>query len=201
MEGYFMKKSNIIIIFLICTVLFIISFGYGYYFIDKRVSEKPNTDNDLVASDDEKGDLEIIKEEERISPNTFIETQTKYTECGHTITNVSQAQDEFINMIESEFREYMKDNYPNTKIVSFSAKKIVLQEVKNYLCPNHYVVGEYQGNIAIFKIDENGERVLEKLFNDYPISLLNDVDQEKLKKGIVVDNEEELSNVLEIFIS
>ncbi|MCG4586227.1 BofC C-terminal domain-containing protein, partial [Anaerosalibacter bizertensis] len=87
------------------------------------------------------------------------------------------------------------------KIIAFSTQKIVLREERNHLCPNHYVVGESEGKIAIFKINDSGEKVLDKIFNDYPLSLLKEVDQQKLKDGIVVDNEEELSDVLENFIS
>ena len=43
--------------------------------------------------------------------------------------------------------------------------------------------------------------VLDKVFDDYPISLLKEIDQKKLKEGIRVDSLEELSDVLENFIS
>ncbi|MFA7412600.1 MAG: BofC C-terminal domain-containing protein, partial [Tissierellaceae bacterium] len=72
---------------------------------------------------------------------------------------------------------------------------------KNHLCENHYVIGEKDGNIAIYRIDENGERKLETFFPDYPISLLMEIDQNKLIEGIVIDSQEELSDVLENFIS
>nr|WP_246566708.1 BofC C-terminal domain-containing protein [Tissierella simiarum] len=92
-------------------------------------------------------------------------------------------------------------NYPNIKIISYTNKQIVLREDRNHLCPNHYIIGEKEGNIAIFKVDERGQRILDKVFPDYPISLLKEIDQEKLKEGIMVDSEEELSDILENFIS
>ncbi len=121
--------------------------------------------------------------------------------CEHSITNLENAKEETINMTEKQYRKYMKENYPNIKIISFSPKEIVLREERNHLCPNHYIIGQADGKIAIYRIDEKGEKYLDKVFNDYPISLLKEVDQERLKDGIIVDSEEELSDVLENFIS
>nr|WP_272878533.1 BofC C-terminal domain-containing protein [Clostridium sp. Cult3] len=95
----------------------------------------------------------------------------------------------------------MGENYSNIKILSFSVKEIVLREERNHLCPNHYIIGESDGKIAIYGIDERGEKYLNRVFKDYSISLLKEVDQLRLKAGIVVDSEEELSDVLENFIS
>lgn len=160
-----------------------------------------DVDKDPMISDEDAGDLEILQEEERISPNTFIEIRVHYKECNHNITKLNEQDENIINMTEEEYKEYMKENYPNVKIVSFSAEEIVLSEERDHLCPNHFIIGESDGKIAIYRIDENGERYLDKIFNDYSISLLKEIDQEKLIEGIVVDDEEELSNVLENFIS
>lgn len=104
-------------------------------------------------------------------------------------------------MTEKEYKDYMNKNYPSVDIVSFSVENIVLREERNYLCPNHYIIGESDGKIAIFKIGDNGEKILSKVYKDYPLSLLKEIDQKKLKEGIVIDSEEELSDVLENFIS
>ena len=146
-------------------------------------------------------ELEILKDEERISPNTFVEKRMYYNQCKHSITNVSTAEDDIVNMTEEQFRKYMGENYSNIKILSFSVKEIVLREERNHLCPNHYIIGESDGKIAIYGIDERGDKYLTRVFKDYSISLLKEVDQLRLKAGIVVDSEEELSDVLENFIS
>lgn len=202
-----MKKSSVFLIFICCLGLFLMSFIYGYYFIDRKISKRPNYDaqeNDVRKKSvniDEYDDMEILKEEERISPNTYIEKRTYYSKCNHNTTTVEQAKEEIINMSEKQFRKYIEDNYPNIRILSFSIKKIVLREDRNHLCTNHYIIGESEGRIAIFRINENGEKILNKIFKDYPLSLLKEVDQDKLREGIVVDTEEELSDVLENFIS
>ena len=192
-----MKKSSLLIIFISCLVLFLSSFFYGYYFTGKNISKKPDNNDSALDADE----LEIIKEEVRISPNTSIEKETYYTECRHTIKDRAKIDDNIINMTEKEFRNYMKKNHPDMRIVSFSVANIVLGESRDTLCPNHYIIGESEGKIAVYRISDTGEKILFKIFKDYSLSLLKEIDQEKLKKGIVVDTEEEISDVLENFIS
>lgn len=201
--GIFMKKWNGILIFLLCITLFLTSFIYGYKIMGNRVNKKPLIADENQREEDptENLELEILIEEGRISPNTSIEKRIHYNACDHNITRLNNADNEVINMTEKQYRAYMKENYSNIKIISFSINEIVLREERNYLCQNHYIIGESGGKIAIYGIDENGERFLDKVFNDYSISLLKEIDQEKLIKGIVVDSEEELSDVLENFIS
>ncbi|NLW22724.1 MAG: hypothetical protein GXY88_05675 [Tissierellia bacterium] len=194
-----MKRINVVLIFMFCVTLFLTSFIFGYRIMKYNYDRK----KPIVVGDnyDDTIGLEIIKEDERISPNTFIERKTHYKTCNHNIIKLENADEKIINMTEEEFNNYIEENFPNVKIISFSIDEIKLEEERNHLCPNHYIIGVSNGKIAIYSIDENGERVLNKVFEDYPISLLKKIDQDKLIEGIVVDSEEELSNVLENFIS
>ncbi len=194
-----MNKPKTFVIITFVLAIFIFSFVYGYYLMGRRVGQKPLNSTDNIEKP--KNELEIVKDTEVISPNTFIEKKIHYKKCNHTITETELAEDVLINKSEEEFRKHMQDNYQNIKITSFSTQRILLREERNHLCPNHYIIGESDGKIAIFKIDESGEKVLDKVFKDCPINLLKDIDQEKLKEGIIVDSEEELSDVLENFIS
>lgn len=198
-----MKKKNTILIILLSGTLFLISFVIGYKIMNYRVRQQPLTisENKGKKNQNEDLDLEILKEEETISPNTVITLKKYYHSCDHSITNLDKADDEIVNMTKKQFEEYIQENYPNIKLISFSVKEIVLREERNHLCSNHYIVGESNGNIAIYGIDENGKKFLDKVFSDYPISLLKEIDQKRLINGIVVDSEEELSDVLENFIS
>ncbi len=194
-----MNKSKTFVIISFALALFIFSFVYGYYLMGKRISKKPISSSDEIEKIN--NELEIVKDSEVISPNTFVEKKIHYKKCNHTLTNTDLADEALVNKSEDEFRKYMQDNYQNVKITSFSTQRILLREERNHLCPNHYIIGESDGKIAIYKIDESGEKVLDKVFKDYPINLLKNIDQEKLKEGIIVDSEEELSDVLENFIS
>ncbi|WP_353097001.1 hypothetical protein [Tissierella praeacuta] len=197
-----MKKDKVLPVFLFSLTLFLVSFILGYQLMSKKLNPKDiskinNKDNNIS----DYSDMEILGEGNRISPNTFIEERIHYMACDHVITKVNLVEDNMVNMTKDEFTEYIQSNYPNKKIISFSANRITLGVTKNHLCENHYIVGEKDGSIAIFRIGENGERVLENVLVDYPISLLMEIDQEKIIEGIVVDNEDELSEILENFIS
>lgn len=195
-----MKKSSIIIIFISCLVLFLSSFFYGYYFTGNKISKKPDFNN-TESNGINGNEVEIIKEEIRVSPNTSFKLETYYAKCGHTIKDEIEFDNGVINMSKNDFNNYIKEKYQDLKLVSFSFDEVVLRKIKNTLCQNHYIISEFEGNIAVYKIDQMGEKVLYKKLEDYPLSLLKEIDQEKLKKGIIVDSEEELSDVLENFIS
>lgn len=190
-----MGKRNVVLVFLLCVTLFFTSFIYGYRMMKPKLGKEPLqiSDNDLS--------LEILKEEMRISPNTDIERKIYYKACNHDITVLDEVDDVIINMTEKQYRDYMRDNFPSVIVVSFFPNKIMLREERDYLCPNHYIISEADGKIAIFSINEDGEKKLDRVFKDYPISLLKKVDQMILIEGIKVDSEEELSDVLENFIS
>lgn len=197
-----MRKYRILPIFFFSLTLFLISFIFGYQLMSRKLNPKD------ISKVNEKGTdmsnhlgLEILSEESRISPNTFIEERIHYTSCDHVITKMNVVENELVNMTRNEFTEYIGENYPTKRLISYSANKITLGITKNHLCENHYIIGEEKGLIAIFRIGENGERILENVFTDNPISLLMELDQQKLIEGIVVDSEEELSEILENFIS
>ena len=194
--GIFLKKNNGLLIFTVCFVLFLASFIFGYIMMERAVEEPKIAEKNTHVDD-----MEIVQQEDRISPNTVIEVKINYKECDHSMTKIVELDDIIINMTEEQYRKYMEENFPNVRILSFSSKEIRLSEERNHLCPNHYIIGEADSKVAIYKIDENGEKYVYKIFDEYPISLLKELDQEKLKEGIVVDSEEELSDVLENFIS
>lgn len=199
-----MRKDKMIAIYLFFLGMLVVSFTFGYHIIGKKISPKPDNIS-KISNEDLEGtdypDLEILREHDRISPNTLIEERIHHSTCDHITTKVGTVDEEVVNMIKGEFSQYMEENNPNKRLISYSTNKITMAVVKNHLCEKHYIIGERDGNIAIFKIGENGEKLLDKVFSDYPISLLMEIDQEKIINGIVVDSEEELSQVLENFIS
>lgn len=197
-----MKKDKISLIFLFSLMLFLISFGIGYGLMNSSLDNRKVSELDKVnIEEDVEKSLEILKNENIVTPNTFIEERINYFSCSHVATSSRPVEENMVNMTKDEFSDYLYENYPNQRIISFSQSKIVIGVNKNHLCENHYVIGEKNGVIAIYKIGESGDRILINIFEDYPISILMDMDQEKIKEGIVVDSEEELSTILENFIS
>lgn len=184
-------------------VFFVLSFAFGYFIMDNKIN-KENNEISINHQNNDGNDvagIEIVREENRITPNTKILWKTFYKECGDSTTLETEAADEMINFTKSEFEEYLNKTYPNHRLIDFSSSKVSLYEEKDHLCKNHFVVGTEKDRIAIFRIGDNGERILDKLFDDYPISVLRELDQEKIREGIIVDSEDELYNLLENFIS
>lgn len=190
----FRKRLYII---LSAIILFSLSVGIGYWLM-----ERGNNGGEDLTKNDEKNNpnIEIVGEENIISPNTFIEQRTHYKECSHVLSEVELAEDHIVNMNREEYDKYLKDN-SNYRLMSFTNTKITIWGERNHLCTNHYVIGENDGKIAIFKIAEDGKRVLERVFEDYHINFLQEIDRENIIKGIIVDSQDELSETLENFIS
>lgn len=195
------KRFKYILIF--SFILFTLSFSFGYLIMDNNIKKEENNISTRKPIDkiDNKEDIQIVQEENIITPNTIIEERVHYKVCDDIPTLEKKAPDELVNMTREEFVNYLENNLPEVRMVSFSTERIVLWSEKDQLCTNHFVVGEEDGKIAIFKIDEDGERVLDKVFPEYPINLLQPIDQEKLREGIRVNNEEDLSDIIENYIS
>ncbi|MFY9613388.1 MAG: BofC C-terminal domain-containing protein [Tissierellaceae bacterium] len=195
-----MRRNRLILISSFFVVFLVVSFILGYYLMNRSIKNRQAAEGEEIDQDN-KTNIEIVREENRISPNTLIEERIHYKACSHLITNTYLADDEVVNLTRDEYETYLASNQPHLRLVAFSNVKVVLYGEKNHLCQEHYIVGEHNGYVAIYKIDEKGERVLFKSFTDYPISLLIELDQEKLREGIIVNSEEELSDILEDFIS
>lgn len=202
-----MRRISNYTIIVICFSLLFVSFIYGYFYVDRKNAQKPNNDIDnkfesnRKTKDEQDESIGInVEDDDVIGPETLIEYVTYYKKCDEYITKIERPKNEMINMNEEEFRIYIKNKEPNWTITYFSHDNIIINIVKDQLCPNHFIIGIKDDKIAIYKINEQGNQELYQII-DVPISLLKNIDQEKLKKGIVVDTEEELSDVLENFIS
>lgn len=185
-----------IYIFLSVIALFSISFGIGHLIMNG--SHDNNIGDNSI--DNNQQNVEIVGEENIITPNTFIEKRTNYKECGHTESEIELAEDTIVNFTKDEYEDYITSN-TNYRLISFSNTKITIWGERNHLCTKHYIIGENEGNIAVFSIDEEGNKVLKQVFENYHINLLQELDREKIINGIVVDSQEELSEILENFIS
>ena len=132
--------------------------------------------------------------DEKVSPNAHITRTVFYEECGHEITETEVAQSQYINLTEEEFKEKIeKEGY---QLGSFSSLDIIIYKQSDGICPEHYVIGEENGFINIYKIDENGETKLYDVTNIY-LEYLPDEEKEKIKNTIELLGREELNLFLE----
>ncbi|WP_130806749.1 BofC C-terminal domain-containing protein [Senegalia massiliensis] len=172
-----------------------------FSFLDNRLENK-NKDENIAKNQSINKELsqEInVKPQEKINKNTIIEYENYYTECEHVVRSFELDKKKYIDMGRDEFRNNFKIEF-STKIIRFDSERVIVRIDKNFLCPNHYVVGEYEGYVSIYKINDKGERVLFKKL-DQSIEFLSDFDKNKLKKGIIVDSIDDIGEIIENFIS
>ena len=65
----------------------------------------------------------------------------------------------------------------------------------------HYIVGVFDGYIAVFYADENFNPTAVKEVTDRPVGVLTGIDYEKLHEGLRVTNTDELFQILQDYAS
>lgn len=175
-----------------------------FTFLELNINNDKDKNDANIKEDDKKIDELLTTEinsgqNKKITENTIIEYETYYTECGDTIREFEEDKDRYIGMDKEEL-ENSFDEDSTKEVIRFDTSRVVIKTVENHLCPNHYVIGEHEGYVAIYKIDKQGNRELFKTL-DQSIELLSEYDIERLKKGIVVDSLDDIGEVIENFIS
>ncbi len=130
--------------------------------------------------------------EDQISPNAVIYFKTYYTECKHTTTETIDIPEELVN----KTREDVTEKYKNWDIGEFSNQEITLYCEKEGICPEHYMVREKDGYIAIYQIGEDDRETLKEM-TGIITNYLPETDILRLEEGIKVVGKEELNATLE----
>ncbi|MBS4539673.1 hypothetical protein GOQ27_14460 [Clostridium sp. D2Q-11] len=167
---------------------------------DKNSNDNITKENEENESMDELLTTEINGSEgKEITEDTIIEYDIFYTKCEHNIRDFQVNKNDYIGMNRKALEDSF-DEESNKEVLKFDSNRVVIKQVKDSLCPDHYIVGENEGKVAIYKIDENGDRVLFKTL-EQSIQLLGEYDKERLRNGIVVDDLDDIGEVIENFIS
>lgn len=138
--------------------------------------------------------ISASSKEEKTSPNCMIILKIYYQKCGHLIETKEKIKDANVNLTEKE----LKERFPEWEIQRFTETEIILyKEIDDY-CNEHYVLKEKDGNIAIYRLDENNKEELQDI-TDIPTKYLEDEDLERIKEGIFINTKKELNKTLEDF--
>ena len=199
-----MKKSTIVILVCIAIVLGMVS-GIMYAIIDRNNLQEAQINeirklNELIEANIVK--VNEIQEDVvatsgsdvKLSPNAYIIFEKHYTDCGHTIIEKQQINDDEVNKDE----EYFKNAYSDWEIESFSANEVKLYKEFQGNCDEHYLITVNDENIVVYSVDEDGNKTL-KEETDIPVQYLPEEDVELLKKGITAYGQNELAKKLEDF--
>ena len=197
-----MRKIVLVIILLL---LIIVGFGIGLYIykinehnknlsLAQKIEDECTEEATLYELGLLNNTVETNISEEKISPNAIIIFETKYNKCGHVLKKYENAENDLINLTQSQLQE----KYSDWEIQEFSSKQIILYKEVEESCGEHYVLREKDGYIAIYEIDENN---VESLIQITQISTkyITETDLIELNKGIKVNGKEELNSTLEDF--
>lgn len=194
-----MKKwilYSIIAILLIISISSIILLIISYN--DTKGSNMKSIDKFAEMEDDYiSKDTQIITtsySSTKVSPDAILSFNTYYKGCGHTIKEEKNAEEDIINKNEQDINE----KYIEWDIKKFSADNIILYREVNNVCDNDYIIKEKEGNIVIFKLDNEGREVLYDI-TSIEVKYLPEADLIQLKDGIKVNGLDRLNKIIEDF--
>lgn len=213
-----LKKKNTLIIAILCIVCGSISFFTAFYiYKNKSYDDLPLDDIGVVMAkaEDESNETEennIFSDEmplnetedesvmdyvavsttDVINPSTKIVYQYYYTKDG-VMKEMEDVPDYFL--LGLSFEDMMK-YYTGWQIISFSKKEVVMRQIIDDASEKNYIIGEHDGYVAVF-YEQPREGISLHEITDKPVSSLNSDEQERLKEGISIKGDYELSKILE----
>lgn len=197
-----MKKYTVIIVISIGIIL---GFFTGLYLYKiKQVDRQNDTEKIAKLIEDEctkaaelKNNNELVQtnsKTEKTSPNCVLTLKIYYNICGHLIEKKENIKEAEVNLTEAE----LKEKFSDWEIQKFTPTEIVLYKELNEFCNEHYLLKEKDGEIAIFKLDQNNNQTfLEK--TDISTEYLTEKDLENIKRGIIIYSKKELNKTIEDF--
>ncbi|MEJ8554861.1 hypothetical protein [Tepidibacter sp. Z1-5] len=195
----FEKKRSSKIPILLIAILTLVGGFYMGKILEDEDRNTPVTKT-VQAEEEQKVKIEAVnkKEEVLVDKDAVIKITTKYDKCEHVETTENPVSKDVVGLSETEFKEYMKKNYSQFRLLSFKSKEIdLLKEITSY-CDKHYEIGEDNGYIIIYKYDEKGNKNVFKK-TESSITSLPSIDQEQIKSGLILNSLEELNERLEDF--
>ena len=123
------------------------------------------------------------------------------TDSGKAPMMIGTIDKALFNKSENEIREYLKDKYPERNVESLSKYEIILTEVvptTDQTRTNKYSLEPDNEFIGLYRYDSEGKRELVEK-TEIKIGSLPKKVQDEIKKGIIVNSEDEAYTKLEEF--
>lgn len=154
--------------------------------IEEEALKLAATDKEYNAENETE---EAIKE---ISPSTEIIFNRSYKLCGDIISERRKPHKEEIGTKE----EAIDSLFSDWTIEKFTEKQLVLsKQIDNY-CPNHYILKEQGGLVAIYApLEEEGLEIIKH--TSVKVRSLPPNLQQEVEKGMVVGSLEEIEYIIE----
>jgi len=173
--------------------------GYSYTLLtemfeeEERIADERAQVNKAGALSDSFEPLATVKQPQTTSQETTFIFERMYKLCGHNSITYRSAMAEEVGLS----REQIESVHSSWAIKEFSPSIVWLYgEVDGY-CPNHYIIKEKDGCIAIYRPLENGQGVYLVYQTNIDTAFLSADVQERMKEGWVVDSLEQVEQLME----
>lgn len=195
------RKSRIKRVFLLFSLLFLVAFIISYYINNgyeiKEDESLSKVNKNLIIPNSVKNYEKPINEDEflyKVKESTQFCYLTYFKMCGHKIEKSISAPDSYIGLSIEE----LKHRIEGWEVSEIKDDNIFMIKEIDTFCPNHFIIGVKDDNIAIYIYNENGEKILKEK-TDININILTPEDQVFLTSGIVADTEDDMEQKLEGF--
>jgi len=179
-------------------LIFLASVGIGYFYLNTREDQKKESkvENNIIKNIVKNETISTENQEEKVSPNAELLTITLYRKCGHEIIENKHVEKDMVNLNKNQIQE----KFEGYVIETFSNDQISLYKEEEKVCNEHFLIGQENGFINIYKLNEDGE---EELYESTNISIEYFPEDEKNKiiGKIEIVGKEELYEQLENFES
>lgn len=138
--------------------------------------------------------LNANSSEVKITPNTELLLERYYKKCNHTTKEYVELPQDIVNMNEEELRQ----EYQDWEVKKFTSEEITLYKQLDQMCNEHYMLKAKDGKIAIYRLNENGEAILDET-TAISTEYLPETDLINIEEGMKVYGKEQLNKVLEDF--
>ena len=194
-KKYIIYNCILLIVLAIIIFILIIRLENKGDSLDLSLAQEKVTDECVVEQIDydlDYNEITASSAELKLSPNAELIIQKKYDKCNHIINEYAEILPEMVNRNQEE----IEDMYTNFTVETFSNNKLVVLKEEKGFCGEHYILKEEEGNIVVYKINENDK---ESLFEKTSISTeyLTQTDLINLRNGIKIYGREKLNSFLE----
>lgn len=200
-----MKKNNFTYLIIgICAFIILCIIAISYISVNNNKKEKQTELAEKVTDECTEEWAEYLASLENItqanskdsvlSPNAKIIFKDYYKSCGHIETVEEKASEEVVNLYEQQIREI----YSDYELEDFSQEEVSFYKEVDGMCDKHYLLIEEEGYLAIYKLENSGDKTLISKTN-ISSEYLTETDNVQLKQGMYVYGLDELNRALEDF--
>ncbi len=173
--------------------------GYSYTLLtemfqdEERIGNEQAQVNKAGTLSDSFEPLAAVEPSQTTSQETTFIFERMYKSCGHNSITYRSATAQETGLSRGQ----IEDMHSSWEIKEFSPSIVWLFEEIDGYCPNHYIIREKDGCIAIYRPDKDGQGVYLIHQTNIEVALLNADIQERIREGWVVDSIEQLELLME----